>query len=55
MTLQKTIQRLRTETGQTSSEYAIVLGVITTAIVLAMTQLGAVTSATIQRVLALFP
>ena len=43
------------ESGQTSTEYAIVLGAITSGIVLAMTQLSSVTQAAIERVVGFLP
>jgi Flp pilus assembly pilin Flp len=44
----------RTETGQTMTEYAVTLGVITIGIVLALTSLASVTVNTILRVAGFF-
>jgi Flp pilus assembly pilin Flp len=51
----KVLKRIRREEGQTASEYAVVLGVITTGIVLALTNLSGATQAAIERVVSLFP
>ncbi len=46
---------LRRENGQTTSEYALVLGVIGTGIVLALNELSGATQAAIERVVGLIP
>ena len=48
-------KRLGDDTGQTSSEYAVVLAVITAGIVMTLTQAGAATQAAIERVVTLIP
>jgi Flp pilus assembly pilin Flp len=48
-------RRFRRETGQTSTEYVVVLGLITTGIVLVFMALSTASQTAIQRVVDLIP